>query len=89
MSGGPKETLSDEEIKFALRYVIKDGIASQSMGILTGGAFLVAFAIKLGASNMVNGILAAIGQSAAVGLFPCTCVPNKVAQNKRWSSLSR
>jgi len=31
------------------------------MGILTGGAFLVAFAVKLGASNLVIGLLAAIG----------------------------
>jgi len=40
---------------------IKDGVASQAMGVLTGGAFLIAFAIKLGASNFVIGLLAAIG----------------------------
>jgi hypothetical protein len=55
-----KETLAEEEIQSGLRSVIKDGLASQTMVTLTGGAFLVAFALKLGASNLVIGLLAAI-----------------------------
>ena len=39
------ESLSDKEVQAGLKQVIRDGIASQAMGILTGGAFLVAFAI--------------------------------------------
>ena len=45
------DQLSDDQVQSALKYVIKDGVASQDMGILTGGVFLMAFAIKLGASN--------------------------------------
>jgi len=46
-----KDRLTDEEIQSGLRTVIKDGLASQAMATLTMGVFLVAFALKLGASN--------------------------------------
>jgi len=55
-----KDTLTEEEIQSGLRGVIKDGLATQTMVTLTGGVFLVAFALKLGASNKVIGLLAAI-----------------------------
>jgi hypothetical protein len=53
-----KETLGEDQVQYALRYVIRNGVASQAMGILTGGAFRVAFAVKLGASNFVIGLYA-------------------------------
>ncbi len=65
-----EETLPDEQVKSGLSYVIKDGIASQSMGILTGGAFLVAFAVKIGASNLVIGFLGANWALAPLLEFP-------------------
>jgi len=77
-----KETLSEEEIQSGLSYVIKDGIASQSMGILTGGAFLIAFALKLGASNMVIGLLAAIGPLAQLLQLPSIFLVEKI-RNRR------
>jgi MFS family permease len=55
-----KDTLTDEDRKKGLRAMMNDGLATQAMVIFTGGAFLVAFALKLGASNTVIGILAAI-----------------------------
>lgn len=55
-----KDTLTEEEIQSGLRSVIKDGLTTQTMVTLTGGVFLVAFALKLGASNLVIGLLAAI-----------------------------
>jgi len=78
----PKESLSDSEIQSGLDYVIKDGIASQAMGILTGGAFLVAFAIKLGASNFVIGLLAAIGPLAQLLQLPSILLVEKI-RNRR------
>jgi len=77
-----KDTLSDEEVQSGLRYVIKDGIASQSMAILTGGAFLIAFAIKLGASNFVIGLLAAIGPLAQLLQLPSIFLVEKI-RNRR------
>ena len=49
-----KDTLTEEEIQPDLRAVIKDGMASTSMVTLTGGALLVAFSLRLGASNVVK-----------------------------------
>jgi MFS family permease len=77
-----EENLTDEQVQSGLRYVIKDGIASQSMGILTGGAFLVAFAVKLGASNFVIGLLAAIGPLAQLLQLPSILVVEKI-RNRR------
>lgn len=55
-----KDTLTEEEIQSGLRAIIKDGLTTQTMLTLTGGVFLVAFALKLGASNTIIGLLAAI-----------------------------
>ncbi len=56
----PKETLTHAEIEAGLKSVVKDGVASQSMLTLTAGVFLIAFALKLGASNFMIGVLMAI-----------------------------
>jgi len=55
-----KDNLSEEEIQKGLKNIIKDGLTTQAMLTLTSGIFLIAFALKLGASNMVIGLLAAI-----------------------------
>jgi len=65
-----KDTLTEEEIQSGLRNVIKDGLTSQTMGTLTGGVFLVAFALKLGASNTTIGLLAAIPPLAQLIQIP-------------------
>ncbi len=77
-----KDELTEAEVQSGLRYVIKDGIASQAMGILTGGAFLVAFAVKLGASNFVIGTLAAIGPLAQLLQLPSIFLVEKI-RNRR------
>jgi MFS family permease len=55
-----KDSLSEGELKSGLKNVIMDGLTTQAIATLTGGVFLVAFALKLGASNLTIGILAAI-----------------------------
>ncbi|MEW5803249.1 MAG: MFS transporter [bacterium] len=55
-----KESLTEAEIQAGLRAVINDGLATQAVVTLTGGVFLVAFALELGASNVMIGILVAI-----------------------------
>jgi len=56
----PQEILSEAEIARGLRMGIGDGLASEAMTTLTGGAFLVALALLLGASNFEIGLLAAM-----------------------------
>lgn len=58
--GESRKTLSEEEVRRGLRLVVKDGMASQAMATLTSGAFLTAFALVLGAPNVLIGLLSAI-----------------------------
>ncbi len=57
----PQETVGKDELAAGMRMLLYDGICTQVMGVMVGGAFLVAFAIQLGASNLVIGIIAALG----------------------------
>ncbi|MBC8377866.1 MAG: MFS transporter [Planctomycetes bacterium] len=77
-----QDSLTDTQLQSALKNIIRDGVASQSMGILTGGAFLVAFAVKLGASNLVIGLLAAIGPLSQLLQLPSIFLVEKV-RNRR------
>ena len=77
-----EETLNENQIQFALKNIIRDGVASQAMGILTGGAFLIAFAVKLGASNFVIGLLAAIGPLSQLLQLPSIFLVEKI-RNRR------
>jgi MFS family permease len=56
----PSESLSVKEINRGLNLVIKDGLAAEAMSVFTGGTFLVAMAVMLGASNLQIGLLAAL-----------------------------
>jgi len=78
----PEDILTEVQVKSGLNYVIKDGIASQAMGILTGGAFLVAFAVKLGASNLVIGLLAAVGPLSQLLQLPSIFIVERI-RNRR------
>lgn len=71
------ETLTEEELEAGLRRVIKDGLAAQTMVTLTGGAFLVAFALLLGAPNLVIGLLAAIPPLAQLLQIPAIYLVEK------------
>lgn len=66
MNLAPKQNLSAEEIEPKLKYVIQDGITAEIMAILSGGAFLVAFALKLNASNFQIGLLASLTTLASI-----------------------
>lgn len=52
--------VDDPLVLRAMRMLVLDGICSQILGVLTTGAFLIAFALKLGASNVAIGVVAAI-----------------------------
>jgi MFS family permease len=77
-----EENLSEGQVQSALKNIIRDGVASQAMGILTGGAFLIAFAVKLGASNLVIGLLAAIGPLSQLLQLPSIFLVEKI-RNRR------
>lgn len=53
-------SLDSAEVDRGLGLVLREGLATQSMIILTSGAFLVAFALELGASPLQIGIISSI-----------------------------
>ncbi|HEV2830455.1 MAG TPA: MFS transporter, partial [Hanamia sp.] len=56
----PSEFLTRRQTTYGLDLVIKEGMASEAMSALTGGTFLVAMALLLGASNFQIGLLASL-----------------------------
>ncbi len=77
-----EEYLTDEEIQHGLKLVIRDGLATQAMVTLTGGIFLVAFALELGASNTVIGLLAAIPPLAELLQMPAIYIVDRVRKRR-------
>lgn len=56
----PKPALTQTDVYHGLRMVIADGLAAEAMTTLTGGAFLTAMALLMGASNILIGIISAL-----------------------------
>ncbi|HSR40706.1 MAG TPA: MFS transporter, partial [Longimicrobiales bacterium] len=64
------------------RPVIVDGVLTQAMSSLVGGAFLAAFALALGASNFQIGLLAAIPALGQLGQLPAVPLIRRVGRRK-------
>jgi MFS family permease len=79
---GCNQTLTDKEIAKGLRNVIRDGLASSVMSTLTGSVFLVAFALTLGASELVIGLLATIPYLSNVIQIPTIYLVEKYRVRK-------
>ncbi|MBU1147744.1 MAG: MFS transporter [Candidatus Omnitrophica bacterium] len=77
-----KENITEQELKKGLRSVIIDGVMSHLMGVLTGGVFLVAIALKLGASNFQIGLLAAIPPLMQLVQLPAIFLIEKIRSRK-------
>src|SRR5438874_7581217 len=56
----PSDILTDNQVQAGQRYIIKDSLAGEAMVNLSGGAFITAMAIHLGASNFQIGLLASL-----------------------------
>jgi len=77
-----QEQISDVELKTGLKSVVADGIMSHLMGVLTGGVFLVAIAVKLGASNFQIGLIAAIPALMQFVQIPAIILIEKIRSRK-------
>lgn len=78
----PSDGLSEAERDQSLRAIVRDGMASQAMASLTGSAFLVAFALQLGASNALIGLLAAIPHLAQLAQVPGVLLVDRLQNRK-------
>lgn len=54
------EHLTDQQVKSGLKLIIGDGLTAEAMVTLTGGTFLMAMAVGMGASNFQIGLLASL-----------------------------
>jgi MFS family permease len=77
-----KKELSTEDINVGLKYILKDGYKSQVMVSLTSGAFIISYALLLGASYFIIGILAAIPSLSHLVQIPALYLLEKI-RNRR------
>ena len=71
----PQKNISANDVSRGLNALVYDGVCFQSMLAPTSGAFLTAFAVKLGASNLIIGAIAAIGPLCQVLQIPFALLP--------------
>ena len=64
---GPQVQISPAELESGLKWLQRNAVLGKIMNTLTVGAFLTAFALEIGASNAVIGVLAAVPQLGNVG----------------------
>lgn len=77
-----QEHISEQELQRGLKSIVIDGVMSHLMGVLTGGVFLVAIGLQLGASNFQIGILAAIPPLMQLVQLPAIFIIEKVGSRK-------
>jgi MFS family permease len=56
----PRTDITESERTVGMKLIIGDGLAAEAMITLTGGAFLIAMALLMGASNLQIGLLSAL-----------------------------
>lgn len=78
----PKETLQDEEVHRGLRMLHMDAVFAQMMAAFTVGPFMIAFAVLLGAPNVVIGLLGAIGPLSQIIQIPAILLVERTGMRK-------
>lgn len=78
----PQETIAPEQVERGLRFVLYDGVTAQTMATLTGGAFLVAYALQLGASPLAIGLIGALQPLTQILQIPAIYLVERVGYRK-------
>ena len=78
----PTDDLDEAQRDRGLRLLTLDGMSTQVMGALTGGALLVAFALMLGASLTVIGLIAAVAPLSQLLQIPAIWIVEKLRRRK-------
>ncbi len=78
----PKDELSEAEVNSGMRTLVLDAMYGQTMGVLTTGAFLIGFALQLGANNAVIGILSGLGPLALAMQVPAVYLVQRLRRRK-------
>jgi MFS family permease len=77
-----KAKLTEADVAVGLKAVLRDGLTTQTMLVLVGGPFLTDFALRLGASNFIIGVMAAIGPLSQLLQMPSVYLVEKF-RNRR------
>src|SRR3954469_5128278 len=64
------------------RLVLYDSLASEAMGTLTAGVFLVGYAVGLGASNVAIGVLAAVPFAVQFLQLPAVVLVERIRRRR-------
>lgn len=78
----PQSVIPPEEVERGLRLVTYDGIAVQIMATFTGGAFIVAFALLLGANNFTIGVIGALQPLTQILQIPTIYLVERIGYRK-------
>jgi len=84
----PQQVVTEEERERGLRYLTMEAAFSGGTSALTGGVILTAFAIHLGASNVMVGILASAPFLTQLLQFPAILLVEKLRTRKRIAVLT-
>lgn len=79
----PNPEPSGADLDRSMRYIMRNGVGIQIMETLAVGAFLTAFALQLGASNFVIGLLAAIPHMSQLAQFPFVSLVDRWRNRRR------
>jgi MFS family permease len=71
------------ELRESVPWIVRNGVGIQIMETLAVGAFLTAFAVQLGASNFVIGLLAAVPHLSQLAQLPALLVVERLRDRKR------
>jgi MFS family permease len=78
----PERAITPERLERGLTALRRDGTASQVMTALVTAPFLIAFALTLGASNLVIGLLVALPPLSQILQLPAVALVDYVALRK-------
>lgn len=78
----PKEHLDEQDIHRGLRMLHMDAVFGQMMAAFTMGPFMIAFAVLLGAPNVVIGLLGAIGPLSQIIQIPAVFLVERTGLRK-------
>ncbi len=84
----PADQVDNSDVQHGLVALLYEGVCSQLMDTLTSGAFLVAFALLMGASNTVVGLLAAVSPLTQLLQLPAIYLVDRTASRKALVVLS-
>lgn len=79
---GTKDVLEPADMQRGMRMLLYDGAFGQTMLVFTTGAFLIGFALELGASNTVIGVISAVGPLFQILQLPSIVLVERIRLRK-------